>query len=165
MSLRSDIMQEADTYKYAFLVAHTASILRKTVETPIGTEELTKLKRAQDFMQKVISGTEILTGKQGRAFAAYEAIRALSFVFNPIEALQSFVNQERDKLNNQTDPVYAFKRIENYLGQAIQGSKITVDGDQALASEFFEWLSQSLLQSVNKSPMEKLVIDQVQKAI
>jgi len=155
VSLRTEFKQESENYKYSFLVALTASVLRRPHGTPLREDEVEKLREAKDFVQRLIVGTEMISGNKTHAYANHESFRALSFVLNPISSLQSFISQERSISGEESELLSVFKRIADYIEQAITAGSLIQHPDLRITTDFFNWLATSLLQSVSKYPVDK----------
>src|SRR5687767_10432179 len=115
MSIRTELRQEGDTFKYAFLAAHTTAILKKEDRNEsLTSEEQEMLKCAASFIESLISGTENLREGKVHGFASYDAIKALSVVLSPIDSLKTFVNREKDGAE-ETRLLNIFRQIKSYL--------------------------------------------------
>ncbi len=156
---RKDIIKDGDTYRYGFLAAQAASILAK--QGSISPGEVNRLMRARDFVRELISGTEVLTGGKTGSLATYEAMRAASFVLDPVESLRMFVKAEQSEVKEDSELIAIFKRIHDYLDNAISAGSMISSDDQKLAGHFFEWLSRSVLQSLSRPPSHELIIDKI----
>ncbi len=163
MSLHHDIMKEGDTYQYAFLVAQTASILKKPEDSPLADSEIEKLKWARDFVRNLASGTELLTNKERWSFASYESIRALSFVLNPIESLQRFMQAEVSQQGEASEFGAFLEQVKGYLDDIVASKRLIPGKEKKFADDFFRWLSISLVESVSQSPSQRMVIDRIEK--
>jgi hypothetical protein len=156
MSLRSELMQESDTFKYAFLASQAAAILKKSNDASVSDDEAIKIENAHGFIDNLICGAENLSEGSTHGFASYDAIQALSFVLNPIESLRSFVTHEKLTDNDGSRLLTMFRRISAYLNAVRQERRLISGEDKQLACEFFDWWAQTLLETVKQLPSASL---------
>lgn len=156
MAIRTHLREDAESYKYAFLAATVASILGRPSEVAIEPEDVRRLKDARTFLEKLIAGTEVVTGQKTHVFATHESLKALSIILNPVHSIRAIIHDQPGCQGEEAQELLtALRRISNYLEQVAAAGKIIRHSDQPLSEHFFTWLADSLLQNVSKYPLDR----------
>ncbi len=150
MSLTYELDATAHSLKCGLLASKTSALLSRGPGEPLSASDKKVIEAATQCIRQVTKGAETLSSGQSTAGVTSDAIRSLGFALNPLERVIG-----KGATSNEAI-IEVLSQMEAALVDLV-GAEVMPQykNELALTREFFAFVADSLLSSLNRSRMPR----------
>ena len=146
MGSSHDLAVTASIIDRGVLAAKVASLLAAQPGQPLRPSEVQAIGNAADMVHEILAGARTITG-EGFAGASAQGVISLGFALTPLEHLRMHCEK---KTGSDDSIVKLLTEIHSTLEKiAKQELNHTAESSRVLAKQFFDFLADSLLSSLD----------------
>lgn len=137
-------------YRYGFLSAGLHHILGKPVGTELSAEERRQVALGKAFLADVLAGATLVSRGDTKAASPTRAIGVLDYALGPLQAMERLRDQSEETV------IRFLEDTLNALDASLAAGRLTGDAETLLgAKEFFTYLSDDILSTLNRTQHER----------